>query len=187
MLFAVPSKVLPALVASPVVVPIVLAVCKAVAVPALPVIVVVVSARLTLPLASILKVLVPTPVGKPLNLTPLLANKPCCTVNILSAVVVPTVNNGVVTLVLNVFAPAIVCVPVVITPLFAALASGKLNVCVLPVELIAKSVPEVPVAKFCTCACKPFNAVNPVVKVVITSHKCPFCVCSVIVLLEWLT
>ena len=128
-LFAVPSKVLPALVASPVVVPIVLAVCKAVAVPALPVIL-------------------------------------------------------AVTLLLKVFAPAIVCVPVVITPLFAALASGKLNVCVLPVELIAKSVPEVPVAKFCTCACKPFNAVNPVVKVVITSHKCPFCVCSVIVLLE---
>jgi hypothetical protein len=35
-------------------------------------------------------------------------------------------------------------------PLFNALAVGKLNVCVSVTELIAKSVPLVPVAKFCT-------------------------------------
>ena len=56
-------------------------------------------------------------------------------------------------------------------PLFAALAVGKLKVCVLVADDIAKSVPLVPVAKFCTCAVKPFNAVNPVEKVVMTWHK----------------
>jgi hypothetical protein len=53
-------------------------------------------------------------------------------------------------------------------PLFVALAVGKLKVCVLVADEIAKSVPLVPVAKFCTCAVKPFNAVKPVEKVVIT-------------------
>jgi hypothetical protein len=53
-------------------------------------------------------------------------------------------------------------------PLFAALAVGKLNVCVLVEEDIPKSVPVVPVAKFCTCAVNPFNAVKPVENVVIT-------------------
>jgi hypothetical protein len=53
-------------------------------------------------------------------------------------------------------------------PLFVAEAVGKLNVCVAVTELILKSVPDVPTAKFCTCAVSPFNAVKPVVKVVIT-------------------
>jgi hypothetical protein len=56
-------------------------------------------------------------------------------------------------------------------PLFAADAVGRLNVCVLVADEIPKSVPDVPVAKFCTCAVKPFNAVNPVEKVVITSQR----------------
>jgi hypothetical protein len=56
-------------------------------------------------------------------------------------------------------------------PLFAALAVGKLKVCVLVADDIPKSVPVVPVAKFCTCAVKPFNAVNPVENVVITSQR----------------
>jgi hypothetical protein len=38
-------------------------------------------------------------------------------------------------------------VPVVTSPLAVALASGKLNVCVDVTEEIAKSVPDVPVAK----------------------------------------
>jgi hypothetical protein len=56
-------------------------------------------------------------------------------------------------------------------PLFAALAVGRLNVCVLVADEIPKSVPAVPVAKFCTCAVKPFSAVKPVEKVVITSQR----------------
>ena len=44
----------------------------------------------------------------------------------------------------NVFAPAIVCVPVVTNPRAVALASGKLNVCILPELTILKSVPVVP-------------------------------------------
>ena len=47
--------------------------------------------------------------------------------------------------VLKVLAPAIVCEPVVITPLAVALASGKLNVWEVPLDTIAKSVPLVPV------------------------------------------
>lgn len=48
-----------------------------------------------------------------------------------------------------------------ITPLAEELASGKLNVCVDVTEEIAKSVPEVPVAKDCEAAPKPFSDVMP--------------------------
>ena len=55
--------------------------------------------------------------------------------------------------------------------LFVADAVGRLKVCVSVAELIAKSVPLVPVAKYCTCAVKPLSAFNPVEKVVSTSQK----------------
>lgn len=48
---------------------------------------------------------------------------------------------------LKVFAPAKVCVPVEITPLALEPASGRLNVWVFVADDIAKSVPDVPVAK----------------------------------------
>ena len=52
----------------------------------------------------------------------------------------------------------------------------------LPVELIAKSVPEVPTASNCTWSVKPLSAVKPVEKVVIISHKWLSSVCNLIVL-----
>jgi hypothetical protein len=82
----------------------------------------------------------------------------------------------------KVFAPAIVCVPVVTNPLAVAEALGILNVCVDPALLILKSVPVVPVAKFCTCAVNPFKAVKPVVNVVMIWQRLLFSVCMVIVL-----
>jgi hypothetical protein len=78
--------------------------------------------------------------------------------------VVPTVNPE--SLLLNVDQSAELK-----APLFVALAVGKLNVCVLVADEIPKSVPLVPVAKFCTCAVKPFNAVKPVENVVITWQR----------------
>ena len=54
----------------------------------------------------------------------------------------------------NVFVPAIVCVPVVISPLLLDDASGMLNVCVLVEDEILKSVPDVPVANVCVDAVK---------------------------------
>ena len=66
-------------------------------------------------------------------------------------------------------------------PVFAAEATGRLKVCVAVVLEILKSVPLVPVAKYCTCAVNPFNAVIPVEKVVITWHKWESCVCTVVV------
>ena len=85
------------------------------------------------------------------SLTVLFFNKPAAdAVTILSveapllsvdAVIVP-VN---VELLLNVFAPAIVCVPVVTNPLAVVDASGMFNVCVVLLDEILKSVPEVPV------------------------------------------
>ena len=45
-------------------------------------------------------------------------------------------------------------------PLFVPLALGKLNVCVLPVLLIAKSVPLVPTAKVWVATVKPFKLPN---------------------------
>lgn len=56
----------------------------------------------------------------------------------------------------NVFAPAIVWVLVVITPLAVADASGKLKVCVVPDEEMAKLVPEVPVVNVCVLPVNPF-------------------------------
>jgi hypothetical protein len=53
-------------------------------------------------------------------------------------------------------------------PLLLADAVGRLNVCVLPDELIAKSVPLVPVAKFCVLVVKLFNEPMPFGKVVAT-------------------
>lgn len=69
---------------------------------------------------------------------------------------------GVLNLPLNV-----VQSPELSAPLLLALAVGRLNVCVDVAELMPKSVPAVPVAKFCTCAVKPFSALSPVVNVVI--------------------
>jgi hypothetical protein len=46
----------------------------------------------------------------------------------------------------NVFAPAKVCVPVVTSPRAELPASGMLKVCVVPLLLIPKSLPLVPVA-----------------------------------------
>ena len=66
-----------------------------------------------------------------------------------------------VALLLNVFAPAIVCVPVVTKPLAVADASGMLNVCVVLLEEILKSVPEVPVANVCVVPVNPFKLVMP--------------------------
>ena len=57
----------------------------------------------------------------------------------------------------NVFAPAKVWVPVVISPLAAAPASGMLKVCVVPDEEIAKSVPEMPAAKVWVEPVNPFK------------------------------
>ena len=65
-------------------------------------------------------------------------------------------------------------------PLLVALAVGRLKVCVDVAELIPKSVPLVPVAKFCTCAVKPFSAFNPVVNVVMTWQRLLSSVCRVI-------
>ena len=62
---------------------------------------------------------------------------------------------------LNVFAPAIVWVPVVMTPLAVALASGKLNVWVDVAEEIAKSVPVVPVWKDWDAAVRVLRVVIP--------------------------
>ncbi len=53
-------------------------------------------------------------------------------------------------------------------PRFVALAVGKLNVWVSVTLEIAKSVPLVPTAKNWTWFVNPFNAVKPVVNVVIT-------------------
>ena len=53
-------------------------------------------------------------------------------------------------------------------PLLVALAVGKLKVCVSVAELIAKSVPDVPTAKYCVCAVKPLIEDKPLEKVVIT-------------------
>ena len=72
-------------------------------------------------------------------------------------------------------------------PLFVALAVGKLKVWVSVALEIAKSVPLVPTAKNCTWFVNPFNAVKPVVNVVITWHKWLFSVCSVIVRPDVLT
>ena len=61
----------------------------------------------------------------------------------------------------NVLEPAIVCAPVVITPLAVALASGKLNVCVEVAEEIPKSFPAVPVWNDCVAAVRPLSCVIP--------------------------
>ena len=53
-------------------------------------------------------------------------------------------------------------------PLLVALAVGKLNVCVSVAELIAKSVPDVPTAKYCVCLVYPLIEETPLEKVVIT-------------------
>ena len=47
----------------------------------------------------------------------------------------------------KVFAPRKLCAAIVTSPRFAVEAEGILNVCVVPTEEIAKSVPAVPVAK----------------------------------------
>jgi hypothetical protein len=61
---------------------------------------------------------------------------------------VETIPAKAVNELVTVFAPAKVCVPVVITPLAVALASGKLNVCVSTELAILKSVPVLPTAKY---------------------------------------
>jgi hypothetical protein len=53
-------------------------------------------------------------------------------------------------------------------PLLVADAVGKLKVCVAAELDMLKSVPLVPVAKYCTCAVKPFKALNPELNVVTT-------------------
>jgi hypothetical protein len=65
---------------------------------------------------------------------------------VLTPRVIPYCDMGVL---LKVLAPAKVCVPVVTSPLLLADALGILKVCILPEELIPKSVPVVPVAKVC--------------------------------------
>lgn len=62
---------------------------------------------------------------------------------------------------LNVLAPEKVCVLVETTPLALEPASGRLNVCVEVAEDIAKSFPDVPVAKDCEAAVKVFSVVIP--------------------------
>ena len=62
---------------------------------------------------------------------------------------------------LNVFTPAIVCVPVVTSPRAVALASGMLKVCVVPVEEIAKSVPAVPTANVCVAPVSALSELIP--------------------------
>jgi hypothetical protein len=57
----------------------------------------------------------------------------------------------------KVFAPAMVWVDVEITPRAVAEASGTLRVCVVPTELIATSVPDVPTANVCVTPVRPFN------------------------------
>ena len=52
-----------------------------------------------------------------------------------------------------------VCVPVFIRPLAVVDASGRLNVCVVPVEEMAKSVPVVPVANVCVAPVREFRDV----------------------------
>ena len=81
---------------------------------------------------------------------------------------------GVLNLPLNV-----VQSPELSAPLFNALAVGRLKVCVDVAELMPKSVPAVPVAKFCTCAVKPLRAFKPVVNVVMTWQRLLSSVCSV--------
>src|SRR5882724_5073182 len=59
----------------------------------------------------------------------------------------------------KVLAPAMVCAPVVITPLAVADASGILKVCAVPEEEMAKSVPVVPTAKVWVAPVSPFKLV----------------------------
>jgi len=59
----------------------------------------------------------------------------------------------------NVLAPAKACAPVVTSPRAVADASGILNVWVVPVEEILKSVPDVPVAKVCVTPVNPLRLV----------------------------
>jgi hypothetical protein len=61
----------------------------------------------------------------------------------------------------NVFAPAIVCAPVVTNPLAVALASGIANVCAVPLEVIAKSVPVVATANVCVAPVSPLRLLIP--------------------------
>ena len=67
---------------------------------------------------------------------------------------------------LNVLSPAKVCVEVEINPLAVADASGKLKVCVLPLEVIPTSVPVVPIAKNCVDVARPFSEPSLLLKVV---------------------
>jgi hypothetical protein len=81
----------------------------------------------------------------------------------------PSVIEENVGAVENVLAPANVCVPVVTSPRAEALASGILNVCVVPTELIAKSVPVVPVENVCVAPESPPSEVIADVKYVLLS------------------
>ena len=77
--------------------------------------------------------------------------------------------GSVARLVPTVVSPMLSCLPLNVdqsallnAPRFAALAVGRLNVCVLPVLLIAKSLPAVPTAKFCVLSVKPFKELIPI-------------------------
>ena len=94
----------------------------------------------------------------------------------------PLVSDGRLYLPLNVLQSALLN-----APRFVADAVGRLNVCVSVAELIAKSVPLVPVAKYCTCAVSPLRAFKPVENVVNTSQRLLFSVCNVIVLPSGIT
>ena len=54
-------------------------------------------------------------------------------------------------------------------PVLVADAVGRLNVCVVPAELIAKSVPVVPVARVCVAPVSPPSDVIAEVKYVLLS------------------
>ena len=62
----------------------------------------------------------------------------------------------------NVFAPAIVWAKFVTKPVLPEPAIGILNVCVDPVELILKLLPDEPVAKYWIPAVSAFKVVKPV-------------------------
>jgi len=94
-----------------------------------------------------------TSVSRPSKVTPALFHVAVEAIGLAAALIVPSVNS---------FAPKKVCAAVVTRPRFEAEADGILKVCVVPLEDIPKSVPDVPVANVWVVPVKPFRLVIPV-------------------------